>query len=84
MNGTVKVDRQILDIRGQGAVSGAPKTFAGTRIILLGETTLNKLREQKRELKISLKFAVSGKKTTWFSLQVLVHHLSKVTYIRIL
>ncbi len=50
INGTVKVNRQILDIRGQGAVSGAPKTFAGTRIILLGETTLYKLREQKRKI----------------------------------
>jgi len=50
INGTVKVNRQILDIRGQGAVSGAPKTFAGTRTILLGETTLNKLREQKRRV----------------------------------
>jgi integrase len=50
INGTIKVNRQILDICGHGTVSGAPKTFAGTRTILLGETTLNKLREQKRTI----------------------------------
>ncbi|MBI3338685.1 MAG: site-specific integrase [Chloroflexi bacterium] len=47
IKGTVTVRRQIQDIQGNGAVSGRPKTFAGIRTILLGETTLNKLREQK-------------------------------------
>jgi integrase len=50
IKGTIKVNRQIQDIRGKGSVSGAPKTSAGTRIILLGETTLIQLREQKNRI----------------------------------
>ena len=44
------VSRQTQDIPGKGSLSGPPKTFAGTRIILLGETTLNVLKEQRQRL----------------------------------
>ena len=47
IKGTIKVSRQIQDVTGRGSVSGAPKSFAGTRTILLGETTLNELRGQE-------------------------------------
>jgi integrase len=45
--GTITVKRQIQDVPGVGSVAGAPKTHSGTRAILLGESTLNKLRGQK-------------------------------------
>ena len=50
MKGTIKVSRQIQDVVGKGSVSGAPKSLSGTRTILLGETTLNELREQKERV----------------------------------
>src|SRR5271157_1030471 len=50
IKGTIKVSRQIQDVTGRGSVSGAPKSFAGTRTILLGETTLNELRGQERRV----------------------------------
>ncbi len=50
IKGTIKVSRQIQDITGRGSFAGAPKSFAGTRTILLGETTLNELREQQRRV----------------------------------
>jgi integrase len=50
IKGTITVNRQMQDVPGLGSVSGEPKTFAGTRTILLGETTLNELREQKRRI----------------------------------
>jgi integrase len=50
INGIIKVNRQIQDIPGKGTSSGAPKTFAGTRTILLGEMSLNVLREQRQRL----------------------------------
>jgi integrase len=45
--GTISVKRQIQDIPGQGSVAGAPKTHSGARTILLGESTLTELRDQK-------------------------------------
>jgi integrase len=50
IKGSIKVNRQIQDIPGQGSVSGAPKTYSGTRTILLGENTLNELRGHKRRI----------------------------------
>ena len=50
IRGTIKVSRQIQDIPGQGSVTGAPKTYSGTRTILLGETTLNELRDHKQRI----------------------------------
>jgi integrase len=50
LRGTITVKRQIQDVPGVGSVVGAPKTHSGTRAILLGETTLNELRGQKRRI----------------------------------
>ena len=50
IKGTIKVSRQIQDIPGKGSLSGAPKSFAGTRTILLGEKALAELREQKERV----------------------------------
>jgi len=50
IRGTITVNRQIQDIPGLGSVSGAPKTFSGTRTILLGEMILNELKDQKRRI----------------------------------
>ncbi len=50
IKGTITVNRQIQDIPGMGSLTGAPKTFAGSRTILLGETSLNELRAQKRRI----------------------------------
>jgi integrase len=47
IRGTISVNRQIQDIRGNGTISGEPKTRSGLRTILLGETTLNELKQQK-------------------------------------
>jgi|SRR5271157_3100621 len=47
---TIKVNRQIQDIPGKGTMSGAPKTYSGIRTILLGETSLNMLREQNQRI----------------------------------
>ena len=55
IKGSIKVNRQIQDIPGQGSVSGAPKTYSGTRTILLGENTLNELREHKRRIEDEFK-----------------------------
>ncbi|MGA7194241.1 MAG: site-specific integrase, partial [Anaerolineales bacterium] len=52
IKGTIKVNRQIQDIPGKGSITGAPKTYSGTRTILLGETTLNVLREQKQKIEV--------------------------------
>ena len=50
IKGTIKVSRQIQDVTGKGSVSGAPKSFAGTRTILLGEKSLVELREQQQRV----------------------------------
>ena len=50
IRGSISVNRQIQDVQGNGSVTGSPKTFAGTRKILLGETTLNELRDQQRRI----------------------------------
>lgn len=50
IKGTISVNRQIQDIPGKGSLSGAPKTHAGTRTILLGEKSLNELKEQKQRV----------------------------------
>jgi integrase len=50
IKGTITVNRQIQDMPGVGSVSGAPKTFAGIRTILLGGTSLSELRIQKRAI----------------------------------
>lgn len=47
IRGTISVNRQIQDIRQNGTVLGEPKTRSGIRAILLGETTLRELREQR-------------------------------------
>jgi integrase len=48
IKGTIKVCRQIQDIPGKGSQCGSPKSYAGTRTILLGEKSLAELREQKQ------------------------------------
>lgn len=48
IKGTIVVRRQIQDIPVKGPLSGAPKTRSGNRTILLGETTLYELRNQKQ------------------------------------
>ncbi len=55
IKGTITVNRQIQDMPGVGSVSGAPKTFAGTRTILLGETSLRELRAHKRRIEAESK-----------------------------
>ena len=50
ISSTIKVNKQIQDVSGQGAVVGPTKTHSGNRIIRLGETTLNELREQKKRV----------------------------------
>lgn len=50
MKSTIKVNWQIQDIPGIGTISGAPKTYSGIRTILLGETSLNVLREQNQRM----------------------------------
>ncbi len=52
IKGSITVNRQIQDIYKQGSVSGAPKTNSGIRTILLGETTLNELKEHKQRLEV--------------------------------
>ena len=44
--GTLRVQRQVQRIRGQGLIFRAPKTRAGRRTIQLGEKTLETLRKQ--------------------------------------
>lgn len=58
IRGTIKVSRQIQDIPGLGSVAGEPKTYAGTRIILLGESILNELREHKRRIEQESKLSI--------------------------
>jgi integrase len=50
IKGTISVKRQFQDIPGKGTVLGEPKTHSGIRAILLGETTLNVLKEQKKRI----------------------------------
>jgi integrase len=50
INGAITVNKQIQDVPRHGALSGPTKTHAGNRIIRLGETTLNELREQKKSV----------------------------------
>jgi integrase len=50
IKGTISVNRQYQDIPGKGTVLGEPKTRSGIRVILLGETTLNVLKEQKKRI----------------------------------
>ncbi len=50
IRGAIKVNRQIQDIPGEGSLTGSPKTHFGIRTILLGETSLNVLREQKQRV----------------------------------
>jgi integrase len=50
IKGTISVKRQFQDIPGKGTLLGEPKTRSGIREILLGETTLNVLREQKKRI----------------------------------
>lgn len=50
IKGTIKVNRQIQDVPGRGSLTGMPKTHSGTRIILLGEMSLNVLKEQKQRI----------------------------------
>ncbi len=45
-SGTLRVQRQIQRIKGQGLIFRPPKTRAGRRTILLGERTLETLRKQ--------------------------------------
>jgi len=52
IKGAIKVSRQIQDVPGTGSVLGDPKTRSGIRIILLGETSLTALREQKETLRV--------------------------------
>ncbi len=52
IRGSIKVNRQIQDVPGIGSVSGEPKTNSGIRTILLGETTLTELREQKQRVEV--------------------------------
>lgn len=50
IKGSIAVKRQIQDIHGEGPMSGAPKTNAGTRTVLLGETMLNELKSQNQKI----------------------------------
>ena len=50
IKGVIKVSRQIQDIPRKGMLTGAPKTHAGIRQILLGEKSLNELRDQMRRI----------------------------------
>ena len=45
-SGTIRVQRQVQRIKGQGLIFRSPKTRAGRRTILLGEKTLEALRKQ--------------------------------------
>lgn len=50
IKGTISVRRQIQDIAGKGSLAGAPKTHSGIRTVLLGESSLNALREQRQRV----------------------------------
>jgi len=65
INSTITVNKQIQDVPRQGALEGPTKTQSGNRTILLGETTLNELREQKKKVAHDLIFP--SKKGTPFS-----------------
>ena len=57
IKGTIKISRQIQDVTGKGSLSGAPKSFAGTRTILLGEKSLTELREQQQRVTMDIRKA---------------------------
>jgi integrase len=50
IKGTITVKRQINQLPRQGPTVGAPKTHSGVRIIRLGSTALDMLREQQQRL----------------------------------
>jgi len=50
-NGTLRVQRQVQRIKGQGLVFRPPKTRAGRRTVQLGQKTLEILRQQYQECK---------------------------------
>jgi integrase len=60
LKGTITVNKQIQDLPGLGSVAGAPKTHSGYRTILLGETVLNELREQKKRVEIECRKAADS------------------------
>jgi integrase len=45
----LKVQRQVQRVPGQGLVFSSPKTDAGTRVIALGQATLDKLAEHQKQ-----------------------------------
>ncbi|HEX8992578.1 MAG TPA: site-specific integrase [Anaerolineales bacterium] len=47
---SISVKRQIQEVPRVGMTTGAPKTHAGTRTVLLGEATLSELRAQKQRV----------------------------------
>ena len=56
-SGTLHVQRQVQDIRGQGKSFQEPKTKAGRRTIKLGETTLQVLRVHRERQQLQKAFA---------------------------
>jgi len=55
--GTIRVQRQVQRIKGQGIVFRPPKTHAGRRTIQLGEQMLHTLRNHREQLKTRAKVA---------------------------
>jgi len=56
----LKIQRQVQRVPHQGLVFSVPKTQAGTRVIVLGEMTVDKLREH-REKQLHEKAEMGGR-----------------------
>jgi len=64
MKGAISVRRQIRDIPKLGAAAGEPKTRSGIRMILLGESSLSVLREQRQRVELERSVAGANWKET--------------------